>query len=280
MIGKIVVVTGANSGIGKETALELAKQGATIVMVCRNQARGAAAMAEIKRESGNANIHLMLCDLASQQSIRNFASQFKAQYDRLDVLVNNAGIMNSTRQETADGIEMTFAVNHLGYYLPTMELLDLLKASAPARIVNVASAAHSVGIFDFDDYQRTQKYSAFQVYGETKMANILFTRELARQLDGSGVTVNAVHPGFVHTNFSTNNGILYKVGMAIVGRLFARRVSHGAETSIYLASSPEVKGVTGEYFADKEITKTHPFADDVAAQKRLWELSEQLTASS
>ncbi|MGB1253656.1 MAG: SDR family oxidoreductase [Candidatus Promineifilaceae bacterium] len=278
MYEKIVIVTGANSGIGKETALSLAKQGATVVMVCRNQARGSAALNEIKQASGSENVHLMLCDMGSFASIRAFATQFKAQYDRLDVLVNNAGLMNSSRQETVDGIETTFAVNHLGYFLTTMELLDLLQASAPARIVNVASAAHDVGTFNFDDYQRTKKYSAFQVYGESKMANILFTRELARRLADTGVTVNAVHPGFVATNFATNNGLLYKVGMRVVGRIFGRNTQHGAETSIHLASSPDVEGITGEYYADKKITKTHPFAEDVAAQKQLWELSEQLVS--
>ncbi|MCP5099954.1 MAG: SDR family oxidoreductase [Chloroflexi bacterium] len=273
LIGKVVLVTGANSGIGKVTAREIAKMGATVVMVARSAERGKQALADVKAASGSETVHLMLCDFSSQQSIYQFADAFKADYDRLDVLVNNAGAVFTSRQETVDGYEMTFALNHMGYFLLTHLLLDLLKASAPARIVNVSSAAHQSGAVDFEDLQRKNGYSGMQVYGESKMMNILFTNELARRLNGTAVTANSLHPGFVRTNFGKNNNILMRLLMP-VAQLFAINEVKGAATQIYLATSPEVDGVTGQYFDKSKPAQTHPFAQDEAAQKRLWEVSE------
>lgn len=277
---QIIIVTGANAGIGLETARALARLGATVVMVARSADKLATAQAEIVADTGNEKTTYMLCDLASQASIRAFAAEFRRRYARLDVLVNNAGAVFNGRQESVDGIELTFALNHLAYFLLTQELLDLLQASAPARIVNVSSGAHSVGTFDFDDYQRRKKYTAFQAYGESKMANVLFTYELARRLEGSGVTANVLHPGFVRSNFATNNGRLWQIAIRIIGRLFAISPQQGAETSTYLAISPQVEGVSGCYFDKSQAVKSHSFSYDRAAQHRLWELSEQLTAAA
>ncbi len=277
MKNKTVLISGANSGIGLVTAREIAKMGAQVVMLCRSAERGKAALAEVIKESGNNDVHLLLCDLSSQVDIRRAAADFKATYGRLDVLVNNAGAIFTKRQESIDGLEMTFAVNHIGYYLLTTELLDLIKASAPARIVNVSSGAHEVGKFNFDDYNREKKFAAFPAYGESKMANILFTNELARRLEGSDVTVNALHPGFVATNFAKNTGWLGKIAMTLFAPIMGISPEKGAETTIYLATSPEVAGVTGTYFYKKKPKKTHVFAQDVAAQQRLWALSEELT---
>ncbi|MCA9927974.1 MAG: SDR family oxidoreductase [Anaerolineales bacterium] len=274
MTGKTVLVTGANSGVGKVTARELAKMGATVVMVARSRERGEQALAQVKAGSGSSDVTLMLCDLSSQQSIRDFAEQFRAAHDRLHVLVNNAGAIFGRRHESVDGYEMTFALNHMGYFLLTNLLLDLLQASAPARIVNVASTAHTVGPVDFDDLQRQTGYSPMQVYGQSKMMNILFTNELARRLKGTGVTANSLHPGFVRSNFGRRqNGIFGRLLMPLA-QLFAISEEAGAKTQVYLASSPEVEGMTGLYFDKCKSVKTHPFAQDEAAQERLWDVSE------
>lgn len=279
MKDKIVIVTGTNSGIGKIAARELAQKGATVVMVCRSQERGAAALQDVKQAIPSANVHLMLCDLSSQASIHEFTALFKAKFDRLDVLLNNAGAMFTSRKTSIDGIELTFALNHLGYYQLTLELLDLLKASSPARIVNVASIAHKGNTFNFDDYQRSEKYTrtGFKEYGESKLANIMFTYALARRLEGTGVTVNALHPGFVYTGFGSNNGGWLKLLMNSFGRLVAITPEKGAQTSIYLASSAEVAGVTGKYFDNKKAKKSTKQSHDLAAQQRLWTLSEEIT---
>lgn len=277
MQGKVCLVTGANSGIGKETARELARLGATVVMVARSAERGEAARREILAETTNTAVDLMLADLSSQAEVERLAQAFKARYDRLHVLVNNAGAIFAQRQESVDGIEMTFALNHMGYFWLTNALLDVLKASAPARIINVSSDAHKVGRFNFDDYQRTQRYSNFQVYGESKLANVLHAFYLAEQLAGSGVTINAMHPGFVATGFGRNNGALWRAALAVIGRFFALKPAQGADTVVYLATSPEVEGVTGQYFAKRRPTPAAKAAYDKAAQRRLWELSEQLS---
>jgi NAD(P)-dependent dehydrogenase (short-subunit alcohol dehydrogenase family) len=274
MAGKVVLITGANSGVGKVTAQEIAKMGATVVMVARDAGRGKRAMAEVKMASASDKVQLMLCDLSSQQSIHQLAEMVKAQYHRLDVLVNNAGAVFSNRNESVDGYEMTFALNHMGYFLLTKLLLDLLKASAPARIVNVSSGAHHGGMLDFDDLQRQNGYSGMGVYRESKMMNILFTNELARRLEGTAVTVNALHPGFVRTNFGKRNNHLMMRLLIPVVQLFAINEDAGAATQIYLATSPEVEGVTGKYFEKCKMASTHPFAQDKAAQKKLWEVSE------
>lgn len=273
---KIIIITGANAGIGKVTARELAKTGATIIMVCRSQERGGKALAEVKSASGNEQVHLMLCDLSSQASIRTLANEFLQRFERLDVLVNNAGAVFNKRIESVDGYEMTFALNHMGYFLLTKLLLERLKASAPSRIVNVSSMAHQVPQVSFDDLQRTRNYRLFNVYGETKLMNILFTYELARRLEGTGVTVNALHPGFVRTNFGrSTTGLLGKLMMPIV-QLMAINEDKGAETSIYLASSPEVEGVTGKYWDEKKAISSIDHSYDEAIQKRLWDVSEAM----
>ncbi|MEM7331104.1 MAG: SDR family oxidoreductase [Chloroflexota bacterium] len=274
MQDKVVIVTGANSGIGRVTARELAKMGPTVVMVCRSQERGAEALAHVKKESNNPNVHLMLCDFSSQQSIESFATQFKADFDRLDVLVNNAGTIFNERLESVDGLEMTLAVNHMGYFILTHHLLDLLKATVLSRIVNVSSMAHQVdkGV-NFDDIQRKNGYSAFQVYGESKLMNLMFTYALDRRLAGMNVTVNALHPGFVRTNFGRNTmGLLGKI-IAPAAMLFGVNDKEGAKTQIYLATSPEVEGVSGQYWVKSKQTESSAHSHDEAAQERLWELS-------
>jgi retinol dehydrogenase 14 len=276
MNGKVCMITGANAGIGKVTALELAKRGAIVVMVSRSQERGEEACREIIMQSGNTQVDLLIADLSSQASIRALAAAFKQKYDRLDVLVNNAGAIFYERQESPDGLEMTFAVNHMAYFLLTILLLDLLKQSAPARIINVSSNAHQAGKIDFDDLQNKRSYQGFSVYSESKLQNILFTRELARRLEGTGVTANVLHPGFVQTNFGKGNtGIIARIFGAI-NKLFGISPEQGAETTVYLATSPEVEGVTGEYFVKKKLTQPSTRARDMESARRLWVESERL----
>jgi NAD(P)-dependent dehydrogenase (short-subunit alcohol dehydrogenase family) len=282
MDGKVVLVTGGNTGIGKETAAALASLGATVAFTSRDPARGQAAAADLRQRTG-VEVACLPLDLASFASIRAFASDFLARYDRLDVLVNNAGLINGRRTETQEGFETTFGVNHLGHFLLTKLLLDRIKASAPARIVNVSSDAHrSVrqGL-DFDDLQSAHGYSFIQVYGRSKLANIYFTRELARRLDGTGVTANAVHPGGVATGFGQDGDLpgLLGFGYGLI-RPFLRTPARGAETSVYLASAPELANVTAKYFADcRESQPTSVALDDEAA-RRLWDVSEELIAGA
>jgi NAD(P)-dependent dehydrogenase (short-subunit alcohol dehydrogenase family) len=273
MAGKVALVTGANSGIGKETAQALARMGANLVMVCRDRERGLAALEETKSKSGNSSIELMICDLSSQTQIRKLAKEFKQKHDRLDLLVNNAGVILTRRRVTEDGIESTFAINHLAYFLLTNLLLDLIKQSAPARIVNVSSTVHSSATIDFNDLQAERSYSGMRAYGQSKLANVLFTYELARRLEGSNVTVNCLHPGVIATNiFRDISGL---VGTA--SKLFLKSPKRGAETSIYVATSPEVEGVTSKYFDDKKAVRSSPESYDEAIAQRLWQVSEQLT---
>ena len=278
MRGQIVMVTGANAGIGKITARELARMGAHVIMVARSREKGEAALAEIKSTTGSSQIDLLLADLSSQQSIRQLATDFQARYDKLHVLVNNAGAVFLKRQESADGLEMTFALNHLGYFLLTNLLLDMIKASAPARIVNVSSMAHQQGQIDFADLQNQKSYQGFQVYSQSKLANLLFTYELARRLEGSGVTVNALHPGFVASNFAKNNGFIARLAMNLAKLLrIAQTTDKGAETSIYLASSPEAALVSGRYFDEKKAIRSSHASYNEADARQLWQVSEQLT---
>ncbi len=279
MSGKTCLVTGANQGIGKETALALARMGATVVMTSRDAAKGDAALADVRSRSGG-NAELMLADFGSFASIRQLAAEFQAKHARLDVLVNNAGAIITTRTRTADGFETTFGVNHLGYFLLTNLLLDTVKASAPARIVNVASRAHLRSQMDFDDLNSERgRYSAMTTYARSKLANVLFTYELARRLEGTGVTANCLHPGVVRTGFGKNNPgtarLLFQA-FQVVARPFILSPEKGAATSIYLASSPGVEGVTGKYFVDCRETPSSPASYDEAAQRRLWEVSEKL----
>ena len=278
MRGQIVMVTGANAGIGKITARELARMGAHVIMVARSREKGEAALAEIKSTTGSSQIDLLLADLSSQQSIRQLATDFQARYDKLHVLVNNAGAVFLKRQESADGLEMTFALNHLGYFLLTNLLLDMIKASAPARIVNVSSMAHQQGQIDFADLQNQKSYQGFQVYSQSKLANLLFTYELARRLEGSGVTVNALHPGFVASNFAKNNGFIARLAMNLAKLLrIAQTTDKGAETSIYLASSPEAALVTGKYFDEKKAIRSSHASYNEADARQLWQVSKQMT---
>ena len=280
LTGKICIVTGASAGIGKATALGLAKLGAHVVLVVRDRGRGQAAIDQLVASGIQAEqLELMICDFSSQKSIRQFAAEFKHKHDRLHVLVNNAGVVMMERKETVDGLETTFATNHLGYFLLTTLLLDELKASAPARVVNVSSAAHSGKPLDFDDLQSTRGYAGFGVYGASKLANLYFTFELAERLKGTGVTVNALHPGVVASSFGANNRGLLKFALTLVRPFFISE-EKGARTSLYLAASPEVEGVTGKYFAKCQEAKRKRVSYDQAAAKRLWEVSESLVAAS
>jgi NAD(P)-dependent dehydrogenase (short-subunit alcohol dehydrogenase family) len=276
MYGNICLVTGATNGIGKAAALALAQMGATVVLVGRNAPKTVQLVDEIRAASGNQNVDSLLADLSSQQEVRRLASEFKGSYPHLHVLLNNAGGTFTTRQLSVDGIEMTFALNHLAYFLLTNLLLDTLKASAPARIINVSSDAHSRGRIDFDNLQGERSYSSFGPYGNSKLANILFTTELARRLEGTGVTVNALHPGLTSTGFGKNNpGILMKIMGAVIP-LIAHSPEKGAETSIYLASSPEVQSITGKYFVDCKVTQPASQAADRTVARRLWDASAEM----
>ena len=276
MGGKVVLITGGTSGIGEAAATALAAMGAEVVVTGRSRERGEAAVEEIRRASGNEGVSLMLADLTVQAEVRKLAEEFGRSHEHLDVLVNNAGAVFSKRGETADGIERTFALNHLAPFLLTNLLLDLLKESAPSRIITVSSEARRRAEIDFNDLQSERNYRGFQVYGKSKLANILFTYELAERLRGTGVTANCVHPGPVSTNFGMNNGGL----MILLFRAlkpFMRSPERGADTLVYLASSPEVEGVSGRYFGDRKVISSSEEPHDVSAQKRLWEASEELT---
>ena len=273
MTGKVCIVTGANTGIGKETALGLARLGATVVMVCRDRERGEAAQREIKQKSGNSNVDLMLCDFSSQNSIRQFVRDFTERHNRLDVLVNNAGVVLRQHSMTEDGLESTFAINHLGYFLVTNLLLDVLKKSAPSRVVNVASTAHKYGKLDISGWPTGRNYSSFGAYANSKLANVLFTYELARRLKGSGVTANCLHPGGVGTNLFRG----LPAFMQTLIKLVTISPERGARTSIFLASSPEVEGVTGKYFARSKQQQSSVASRDEEAANILWEVSAELT---
>lgn len=282
MQGRVCLITGASGGIGKETAVALAKLGATVVMVSRDSERGEAALSEVRQRSGGRdNVQLVLADLASLQAVRSLASEYRQRHQRLHVLVNNAGALNSQLSLTKDGFEMTFGVNHLAHFLLTNLLLDLLKTSAPSRIVNVSSSAHTRGTIDFDGLHGERKYSGIAAYGQSKLANVLFTYELARRLDGAGVTANSLHPGVVRTGFGHNNsgiwGALFSV-FHTVARPFLLTPEQGAQTSIYLASSPDVEGVTGKYFAKSKQTQSSDLSHDTELAQRLWQVSEELTS--
>ena len=278
MQGKTILISGATNGIGKQSALELAKMGAQIVIIGRNKAKTEETLREIQTSSGNKDVHALIADLSSMAEVRRVADEFKKQYARLDVLLNNAGGFFSERQESVDGYEVTFALNHLSYFLLTNLLLDRLKADAPSRIVSVSSEAHMMSPLNFDDLQSKQSYgmAGFRPYGQSKLMNVMFTYELARRLAGSGVTANALHPGAVNTGFGKNNRGLMNIAMKIF-TFFAIKVEDGAKTSVYLASSPEVEGVTGKYFDKSKQKQSSQVSYDEAAQKRLWEISEQLT---
>ncbi|MDP9334853.1 MAG: SDR family oxidoreductase [Actinomycetota bacterium] len=279
---KIAVVTGGNSGIGKEAAIGIAREGAHVVIAARNPAKAAAARTEIEtRADARGRVETIPIDLASFASVRAFADAFAAEHDRLDILLNNAGGVLRKRVVTVDGHEMQFQVNHLGHFLLTNLLHDALARGAPARVVNVSSFAHTTARngLDFDDLDwERRRYGGFGVYSATKLMNLLFTRELARRSDPDVLTANALHPGFVASNFAREGdlGLLGSVGMPLI-RPFAISSQKGALISIYLASSPDVEGITGQYFIKGKAVKPAAPALDDAAAARLWEISEKLT---
>ena len=278
MHGKVCVVTGANSGIGRVAALELAERGATVVLVCRNEARGAPVLEEMARRRGSGNATLLTADLSSQRQVRQVAAAFLERFDRLDVLINNAGVAGwGTRLVTEDGLETTFAVNHLAPFLLTSLLLDRLRASAPARVITVSSAAHRNGGLDFDDLQGERHYSGFGAYSRSKLANVLFTRELSRRLEGTGVTANCLHPGVVATGIFRN---LPRWMRVVFSSPLVLSPEQGADTMLYLATAPEVDEVSGRYFVRRKPARTSRASQDAAAARRLWEASEALTAAS
>ena len=277
MEGKTCLITGGSDGIGYVAARELARMDANVVIAGRNATKTATALARIIGETGNRAVRYLLADMSSQGDVRRLADQVKEQMPRLDVLVNNAGAIFLSDRRSADGIEMTFALNHLGYYLLTTLLLGPLKDSTPARIVNVSSSSHfSAGNFRLEDLPKPGINGGYRAYGRSKLCNILFTYELARRLEGSGVAVNALHPGLVRTNIARNNGLLGSVVNFFIG---ARGVDalKGAETLNYLATSPEVEGVTGKFFVDCRAVPSSALSYDAGLASDLWELSERLT---
>jgi NAD(P)-dependent dehydrogenase (short-subunit alcohol dehydrogenase family) len=273
MKGKTVLITGTNTGIGRATALALAGMGAEIVMLCRNQESGQKAMEEIKKESGNPDIDLLVADLSLQADVRRAAAEFTARYAKLHILINNAGVILPHRLVTGDGLECTLAVNYLAPFLLTNLLLDSLKAAAPARIINVASGVQMA--IDFADLQGEKRYSSLRAYGKSKTALILHTYELARRLSGTGVTANCLHPGDVRTDIFRHYTGLFKIILSISGPLM-RSPKKGAQTPVYLASSPEVENVTGQYFVNCRPVKSSASTYDESAARRLWDIGAEL----
>ena len=284
MQGSICLITGATSGIGRATAFELARRGASVVVVGRNREKCARTIERIIRNTGNPSVDYLVADLASQKEIHILAQQFQSKYSRLDVLINNAGTIAWTRQLSPDGIELTFALNHLSYFLLTNLLSGVLKSSAPSRIINVSSVAHVGAEIDLKDIQNPRRYRGFQTYGQSKLANLMFTYELARRLQSTGVTANAVHPGLVATNLPANSkmpldwlvGPILRSILAVAGRSATR----GSKTVVYLATAHDVAGVTGRYFVDEVDTPSSPASYDTNMASWLWELSSQLTGIS
>jgi NAD(P)-dependent dehydrogenase (short-subunit alcohol dehydrogenase family) len=275
MHGKVCLVTGATTDIGKEIAFGLAQRGATVALVGRDPRKCEATVDELRTRSGNASIEALVADLSSQEEVRRLASEVTRAYPRLHVLVNNAGAVFTSRHQTADGLEMTFALNHLAPFLLTNLLLDTLKASGPARIVTTSSMAHMGASINFDDLQSEKRYSIMGAYGQSKLANILFTRELAKRLTGTGLTANCFHPGVVASNFGRSNGGITVLIFGLI-RPFQISPEKGAETGIYLATSPNVANISGKYFARKNIGRTSSAANDDAAARRLWDVSAAL----
>jgi NAD(P)-dependent dehydrogenase (short-subunit alcohol dehydrogenase family) len=275
--GKIYLVTGATAGIGKVTAAALAAQGATVVLAGRNAQKTADTVNEIRAASGNGAVDFLLADFSDLDQVRRMAEDFKQKYPRLDGLVNNAGGFFNTRQETAYGVEMTFLVNHLAPFLLTQSLIDLLRASRPARLVNVASAAHQFDRMNFSDLGFQRFYFGFSAYARSKLANILYTYELDRRYRSDGICANALHPGHVATDiWLTNFGVL---GPALKGlmRLVSLTPEEGAATLIYLATSPEVEGVSGKYYVKRKAVPSSPLSYDVEVARKLWEFSQNAT---
>ncbi len=278
--GKVCLVTGATSGIGEVTAKALAARGAQVILVGRNQLKAAMTVQQIQSETGSNSVQYLLADFADLQQIHDLVSSFKSQYSRLDVLINNAGAYFNSRRQTAYGVEMTFLVNHLAPFLLTNLLLDMIKASPAARIINVSSDAHQYGSMDFADLEYKRRYFGMKAYARSKLGNILFTYELARRLEGSAVTVNALHPGHIATDiWRTNFSLIGPLLKWIMG-FFAITPEEGAKTSIYLASSPEVEGLTGQYYVKQEVVQSSPMSYDQNLARQLWRVSEQLSGQA
>ena len=278
MNGKVCLVTGATDGIGKVSARVLAELGAKVIIVGRNPEKSAIVLAELRSISGNENIDLLMADLAVMQEVRDLAEQVISRYDRIDVLLNNAGGYFTKHEITSDGLEMTFALNHMSYFLLTNKLMELLKYSAPARIVNVSSDAHYGVDMEFENLNGEQEYKAWKAYQKSKLANVLFTYELLKKVPGN-ITVNCLHPGFVATNFGHNNGGFFGPVLKIAQRISAIDPEEGAKTSIFLCSAPEVKGVSGKYFYKCQPKTSSRESRNMDTGKRLWQISSDITST-
>ncbi len=280
MQGKTILITGATNGIGKIAAQELAAKGANIVLVARNQEKGMATIKEISAATGNTNLELMLADVSKMNDLRKLSQEFLAKHSRLDVLLNNAGAVFENRQLSQDGFELTLATNHLNYFLLSNLLLEVLQKTASAhgqaRIVNVASDAHRSAKINFDDLMGQQKFGGWNAYCQSKLANIMFSAELARRLAGTQVSANSLHPGFVRTGFGDNSGGLMKILLGLGKQLMAISPAQGADTMVHLASSNDVAGISGKYFEKRQVKTPSLAAQDEAAQTRLWEISAKL----
>lgn len=274
---KLCLVTGASSGIGKFTALEIAKNDFKVVVVCRNKNKAEDTVQEIKSLSKNNDVEYLLCDFSSQKQIKKAAEEFKSKYDKLDILLNNAGLIKGEKTLTEDRIEETFAVNHMGYFLFTNLLLDIIKSTDKSRIVNVSSEAHRMAFTpNFDDINfEKNKYSSFPAYAQSKLNNILFTYELSKRLEGTTVTTNCLHPGTIASNFGQSGHPIFAF-LARLSKPFLKTVEQGSQTNIYLALSKDVENVTGKYFKNKKIANSTPVTHNKEYQKRLWEISENL----
>jgi NAD(P)-dependent dehydrogenase (short-subunit alcohol dehydrogenase family) len=276
---KVVLITGGSSGMGKAAAVELAKLGYFVIFISRNKERGEKALRDIKTESGSEDVRLMLCDLGDIKSIRKFAEEFKLSYSRLDILINNAGVILPERHETKDGYELQFGVNHLGHFLLTNLLLETIINSAPSRIINVASGAHKVGKIHFQDINFKKNFNLIKAYAQSKLANILFTYELADRLKNTEVTVNCLHPGAVATQMGINRKTGFGTFITRMLKPFFQTPKEGASTAIYLAASDEVKKVTGKYFYKRKPIKSSKLSYDRELAEKLWKLSEELVNS-
>ncbi|WP_445665109.1 SDR family oxidoreductase [Fodinibius sp. AD559] len=281
LANKLCIVTGANSGIGKATARSFAADGAYVIMICRNEDRAKAARQDIIEDTGNTGIKIILADLAVQHDVRSAADQINQEFDQIDVLVNNAGLIANERKETIDGIEKTLAINHLAPFLLTNLLWDSLQQSKDARIINVSSEVHKVGakVFDIENLQLTENYSAINAYGVSKLCNIMFTHELAKRTENSTITAYSLHPGVVRTQLAEEAGWAMKF-FYWIGKPFMRSPKSGAATTIYLTTSDEVTSMSGQYFKDKNVAEPADIAYNDDLTSKLWTRSEELTGLS